>query len=93
MAAAQHPVLPHLQAARMQLATLREGVKAAAAGDGAFEAAAEAVRQASADADLRTADIVERCRCGRCVWCCFCWLASVAGGTSAAAWWGAHQRR
>jgi len=56
-------VLCHPQAARSQLATLREGVRAAAASNYGVEAAAEAVRQASSDADLRVADIIERCRC------------------------------
>ncbi len=56
-------VLCRLQAARSQLATLREGVRAAAASNDGFETAAEAVRQASSDADLRVADIIERCRC------------------------------
>ena len=55
--------LRHPQAARSQFATLREGVRAAAASDDGIEAAAEAVRQASIDADLRNAGIIERCRC------------------------------
>ena len=51
------------QAARSQLAALREGFRSAVAGDGDIGAAAEVVRQASADADLRNANLMERCRC------------------------------